>query len=74
MKAAILALVLTVAGAQVHIRFAVLGVPVSLPVVWLLLAAEVLAAAGGAVLVARKLRGFRPPLFVMARRAAPWTA
>ncbi len=71
MKAAILALVLT-AVAPLHVSLAGLGAPGSFPAGWLVLAAEALAAAGVAGLVARKLRGFRPPLFVMARRAGPW--
>ena len=62
MKTAVLALVLTVV-APAHVR---LG-PVAVPVSWLLVTAEVLAAAGSIWLAARALRGFRPPLFVLAR-------
>jgi hypothetical protein len=54
MKTALIALVLaTVAPAHVSIG------PVSVPVTWLLAAAEVLAAAGCAWLTARAVRRFR---------------
>jgi uncharacterized membrane protein AbrB (regulator of aidB expression) len=49
--------------APVHLRFAVLGVPVSVPVAWLLIAAEALAVAGTAYLTFRAARRFR---------SAPW--
>ena len=55
--------VLVVALAPVHVRFAVLGVPVSIPAVWLILAAESLAAAVGLWLAVRVIRRFR---------SAPW--
>jgi len=60
-KALIAALI--VALAPVHVRFAVAGVPVSVPAAWLLIAAEVLAAAVTAWLVMREIRRFR---------SAPW--
>jgi hypothetical protein len=55
--------VLIVALAPAHIRFAVAGVPVSVPAGWLILAAEVLAAAVTAWLAVRAIRRFR---------SAPW--
>ena len=55
----ILLVALVVALAPVHIRFAVLGVPVSLSAAWLLVAAEVLLTAALAVLVVRVMRRFR---------------
>ena len=45
MKAALIALVVT-AVAPAHIRFVILGQPVSLPAIWLLAVGELLAAAG----------------------------
>ena len=57
MKALFAVLVVTLAPA--HIRFAVLGVPVSVPAAWLILAAEFLAAAVTAWLVVRAIRRFR---------------
>ena len=48
--------VLVVALAPAHIRFAVAGVPVSVPAVWLILAAELAAAAGGTWLAVRVIR------------------
>jgi hypothetical protein len=54
---------LIVALAPAHIRFAVAGVPVSVHAAWLILAAEVLAAAVTAWLVVRSVRRFR---------SAPW--
>ena len=59
---ALLAL-LVVATAPAHVRFAILGIPVSIPAAWLILAAELLAAAGTAWLVVRAVRRFR---------SAPW--
>ena len=55
--------VLLVAIAPAHVRFAILGIPVSIPAAWLILAAEFLAAAGTAWLVVRAVRRFR---------SAPW--
>jgi hypothetical protein len=55
--------VLIVALAPAHIRFAVAGVPVSVSAAWLILAAEVLAAAVIAWLAVRVIRRFR---------SAPW--
>jgi hypothetical protein len=55
--------VLLVAFAPAHIRFAVAGVPVSVPAAWIILAAEVLAAAVIAWLAVRVIRRFR---------SAPW--
>ena len=55
--------VLVVALAPTHIRFAVAGVPVSVPAVWLILAAEALLAAAGLWLAVRVIRRFR---------SAPW--
>ena len=57
MKALLVALVVTLAPA--HIRFAVLGFRVSVPAVWLILAAEVLAAAVTIWLAIRVIRRFR---------------
>ena len=54
---------LAVALAPVHVRFAVLGLPVSVPAVWLILAAEILAAVVTAWLAVRAIRRFR---------SAPW--
>ena len=55
--------VLVVALAPVHIRFAVLGVPVSVPAAALIIAAEILAGAAGLWLAVRVIRRFR---------SAPW--
>jgi hypothetical protein len=55
--------VLLVAFAPAHVRFAVAGVPVSVPAAWLILAAEVLAAAVTTWLVVRAVGRFR---------SAPW--
>lgn len=54
MKALLAALVVMLA--PVHVRFAVLGFPVSVPAVWLILAAEVLAVAVTAWLAVRVIR------------------
>jgi hypothetical protein len=54
---------LIVALAPAHVRLAFLGVPVSVPAAWLLLAAEVLVTAVLAVLAVRVIRRFR---------SAPW--
>ena len=62
MKAALIALVLSIAG-PAHLRFSVLGVPVSVPAGVLILAAEIVTAAALAWLTIRKLRRFR---------SAPW--
>ena len=61
MKALLAALVVALAPA--HIRFAVAGFPVSVPAAWLILPAEVLAAAVTAWLAVRAVRRFR---------SAPW--
>jgi NADH:ubiquinone oxidoreductase subunit 6 (subunit J) len=58
MKTAIIALVLAVAS-PAHVRFTLLGCPVSLSVVWLLAAAEVLVTVAAVVLAVRALRRFR---------------
>jgi hypothetical protein len=55
---------LIVALAPVHVRFAVAGVPVSVPAVWLILAAEALAVIVTAWLAIRVLR--------RRFRSAPW--
>jgi hypothetical protein len=55
--------VLIVALAPAHIRFAVAGVPVSVPAAWLILVAEVLVAVVIGWLVVRVIRRFR---------SAPW--
>jgi hypothetical protein len=55
--------VLLVALAPIHVRFAVAGVPVSVPAGWLILAAEILAAAVSVWLAVRVIRRFR---------SAPW--
>ena len=55
--------VLIVALAPAHLRFAIAGVPVSVSAAWLILAAEVLAAAVTAWLAVRAIRRFR---------SAPW--
>ena len=62
MKAAFTALVLTVAG-PAHLRLSVFGVPVSVPVAGLILAAETAAAAVLGWLIVRRRRRFR---------SAPW--
>ena len=62
MKAVLIALVLTLTG-PVHLHLFVLGVPVSVPVAGLILAAETAAAAILGWLIARRLRRFR---------SAPW--
>ena len=61
MKALLAALIAALAPA--HIRFAVLGVPVSIPAAWLLFGAEVVVTAVLAVLAVRVIRRFR---------SAPW--
>ena len=61
MKALLVALIVALTPAQV--RFAIVGVPVSLSAAWLILAAEILAAAVTAWLVVRVIRRFR---------SAPW--
>lgn len=55
--------VLIIALAPAHIRFAIVGVPVSVPTAWLILAAEFVSAAVTAWLVVRAIRRFR---------SAPW--
>jgi hypothetical protein len=62
---------LIVALAPVHIRFAVAGVPVSVSAAWLILAAEVLAAAVTAWLVVRVIRRFRSSPWPRSNGAAP---
>jgi hypothetical protein len=57
MKALLAALIVALAPA--HVRFAVAGVPVSVPAAWLILTAEALTAAVTAWLVFRALRRFR---------------
>jgi hypothetical protein len=54
---------LAVAVAPAHVRFAVAGVPVSVPAAWLILAAEILTAAVTVWLAVRVIRRFR---------SAPW--
>jgi hypothetical protein len=54
---------LIIAMAPAHIRFAIVGVPVSVPAAWLILAAEFVSAAVTAWLVVRAIRRFR---------SAPW--
>lgn len=61
MKALIAVLVVAIAPA--HLRFAILGIPVSIPAAWLILAAEALTAAAAAWLAVRVIRRFR---------SAPW--
>jgi hypothetical protein len=60
-KAALLALLLAVVPA--HVRFAILGVPVSVPGGWLIVAAELVTSAGVTWLAFRAARRFR---------SAPW--
>jgi hypothetical protein len=55
--------VLVVALAPAHVRFAVAGVPVSVPAAWLILAAEALAVTVTVWLAVRAIRRFR---------SAPW--
>ena len=50
---------LLVAIAPAHLRFAILGIPVSIPAAWLILTAELLAAVVTAWLVVRMARSFR---------------
>ena len=73
MKAALIALVVTVA-APAHIRFVLLGQPVSVSVLWLVAAAELLAAAGSAWLAVRLILRFRSSPDPRLVRSAPWTA
>jgi hypothetical protein len=61
MKALLVALVVTLA--PVHIRFAIAGIPASVPAAWLILAAEILTAVVTAWLAVRMIRRFR---------SAPW--
>jgi hypothetical protein len=68
-KAALIALVLTVAT-PVHLAVSVAGFSVAFPAGWLILAAEVLAAAGLTWLAVRVLRGFRSSPYP--RRRAAW--
>jgi hypothetical protein len=51
--------VLVVAIAPAHLRFAILGIPVSISAAWLILAAEILAVAVTAWLAVRVIRRFR---------------
>ena len=69
MKALIALLVVALAPA--HVRFAVVGIPVSVPAVWLILAAEILAAAAGLWLAVRVIRRFRSAPWVRPNGAAP---
>ena len=62
MKTALLVLVVTTAAPS-HITFAVLGLTVSLPVAWLILAGELLVAAVLIWLAVRVLRRFRSSPF-----------
>jgi hypothetical protein len=62
--------VLIVALAPAHIRFAVAGVPVSVPAAWLILAAEALLTIVLAVLVVRVIRRFRSSPWPRAIRPA----
>ena len=70
MKAALIALVVTVA-APAHVRFVLLGYPVSVSALWLVAAAELLAAAGTAWLAVRLIRRFQSSPYP---RAACWTS
>ena len=70
MKAALIALVVT-AVAPAHIRFVILGQPVSLPAIWLLAVDELLAAAGSAWLAVRALRRFRSSPYRRFVRSVP---
>jgi hypothetical protein len=58
MKTALLVLVLTTAAPS-HITVAILGLTVSLPVMWLILSIEVFAAGALVLLAVRVLRRFR---------------
>ena len=62
MKTALLVLVVTTAAPS-HITFAILGLTVSLPVAWLILAGELLVAAVLIWLAVRVLRRFRSSPF-----------
>ena len=62
MKTALLVLAVTTAAPS-HITFAVLGLTVSLPVAWLILAGELLVAAVLIWLAVRVLRRFRSSPF-----------
>ena len=70
MKAALIALVVT-AVAPAHIRFVILGQPVSLPAIWLLAVGELLATAGSTWLAVRALRRFRSSPFRRFVRSVP---
>jgi hypothetical protein len=65
MKTALLAFMLTVT-AHMHVTVTALGTPVSVPVPWLILAAEVLAVTGTAWLAVRAVRGFRSSPYLRA--------
>lgn len=62
MKAALIGLVLTIAG-PAHLRLSVLGCPVSVPAAWLILLAEAAALAVVTPLTVRSIRR---------SRSAPW--
>ncbi len=66
-----LLVVLLVAIAPAHLRFAILGIPVSIPAAWLILAAELLAAAVTAWLVVRMVRSFRSTPWLRPNGATP---
>jgi hypothetical protein len=68
MRAILAALIVALAPA--HIRFAVAGVPVSVPAAWLILAAEALLTIVLAVLVVRVIRRFRSAPWPRANRPA----
>ena len=70
MKAALIALVVTVV-ALAHIRFVILGQPVSLPAIWLPAVGELLAAAGSTWLAVRALRRFRSSPYRRFVRSVP---
>ena len=67
MKAALVVLVL-ITGASHKVAFVLLGQPV--PLAWLIAAAEVIAAAGGVWLVARRIARFRSWPCLRAARSA----
>jgi hypothetical protein len=63
--------VLVVALAPAHVRFAVLGVPVSVPAAALILAAEILAAVVTGWLAVGVIRRFRSAPWVRLNGSAP---
>lgn len=70
MKALIVVLVVAIAPA--HLRFAILGIPVSISAAWLILAAEVLAVVVTAWLTIRVIRRFRSTPWMRTVAGGAW--